>query len=952
MKKFLYKITSPFRHILFGVVAILLGAICLLGGRLIPHQNPGPFGSIDAGIIYTAAMNNDQSLIAYVDSTNQVYVIQADPEDPSLQYMITAGKLPLDDLDLMRVTFDDEDNLYVLCDYYDSNQTYRDAQYIYKFTSKGKYAGEVIHYDFTDIPEAERDARGITAMNYYDGKLHYVKLDDSNSAYAVMAVEPDSSEVNPDYYFEDIQYIPDTIRLSDDGVVSVVSLDGWVYVLYPDDTARYLAVSDYDSVDNPNGSVYTQALWNGEGVFIVDGITNQNLLYTTDGENFTTICDANGLYYDTDGEDGELSSLIGSLFNSSEDSGSFNELYEANGSRIIFSIDSSLYVSNLDSMETDEYFYCDAPVSMRLLSACLIILQVIGGLLLVLGAISIIGCLMGWHFSLLSKQLWTMIPVLVVAMLLTTTGMIRTVTNTYYNSLKQELSDVSAVVAAGVDREAFGEMTGLNCVTEGGYQDLSSYLDQVTSHNTNSLSQTFDMNFYIPGEGDYYYLAASSLPKTQPFSGWVEIDFSEAIQYRYLDTDTYILSMDSLSEEYMTAQTPIYDEAGNIIALLELSTPLSDYDSLAGEVTAQMVRTSLILIAILVVIMVIISYINTRYLKKAGDMVTRIAGGDFSVRIDHAPKDEVGAICVGVSNMAGQLQEYFFEMDRNEQFYYKFVPEKFKELLHKEEFTDLSLGDAESMDLTVLFCDIRAFSLNSEMMTARENFEFVNIIYGIAGPIVRAHNGFVDKYIGDAVMALFENADDAINAGIDLYNQIALNPETAAKLGISSIDIGIGIHSGMARIGIVGEEARMSGTVISDTVNMSSRLESLTKQYKTAMLITKDTMDRMADPDRLNVRYLGMIQVAGVNEVKAVYEVLDSLDEGRKAARSAGNADFREAVRLFHLGNLEGALQLFRSLEQKTDSGSDPVPKKYADYIEELIRDEETEHRVFKFSRK
>ena len=327
--------------------------------------------------------------------------------------------------------------------------------------------------------------------------------------------------------------------------------------------------------------------------------------------------------------------------------------------------------------------------------------------------------------------------------------------------------------------------------------------------------------------------------------------------------------------------------------------------------------------------------------------VTSIAGGDFSARIENAPKDEIGEICTGVNEMASQLEKFFEAKDRNEQFYYKFVPEKFRELLHKEDFTDLSLGDAESADLTVLFCDIRAFSLNSEMMTAKENFEFVNKIYGKAGPIIRNHNGFVDKYIGDAVMALFESADDAVNAGIELYRKIVLDPTVAAELGMNSINIGIGIHSGMARVGIVGEEERMSGTVISNTVNLSSRLESLTKKYSAAMIISKDTLDRMSSPDSLNMRYLGMVQVAGVNEVKALYEVLECLDDDRRNERTAGKDDFREAVREFHLGNAEKALSIFEKLA--AESVNDPAPRLYADTIINKLRTGDKEHNVFRF---
>ena len=233
-------------------------------------------------------------------------------------------------------------------------------------------------------------------------------------------------------------------------------------------------------------------------------------------------------------------------------------------------------------------------------------------------------------------------------------------------------------------------------------------------------------------------------------------------------------------------------------------------------------------------------------------------------------------------------------------------------------------------------------------MTAKENFEFVNIIYGIAGPIIRKNGGFVDKYIGDAVMALFENADDAVKSGIEIYKSIVHDPATAKKLGVSDINIGIGIHSGMAMVGIVGEEERLSGTVISDTVNLSSRLESLTKQYKTAMLISKDTVDRMSDPDSLDLRYLGIVQVAGVNEVKAVYEVLDCMPDGEREKRHENSHELREAIRLFHLGRRDETVKMLRDISES--GNSDYVTELYLEYIRNLSPEEKGN--VFRFVRK
>ena len=377
----------------------------------------------------------------------------------------------------------------------------------------------------------------------------------------------------------------------------------------------------------------------------------------------------------------------------------------------------------------------------------------------------------------------------------------------------------------------------------------------------------------------------------------------------------------------------------------------SDRRSLYSErlmLLGEAVVYSFVIIFILTLLIVLTSLNTMRVIKKASTTVKKLSSGDLSARVNYKSKDELGQICSEVNEMGQNLEKMFDEKDKTEKFYYKFVPEKFRELLGKENFTDLNLGDAKSCELTVLFCDIRGFSINSEMMTAKENFAFANVIYGKMGPIVRKNNGFVDKYIGDAVMGLFEKPDDAVRCGIELYKSIVLDPSTAAELKVSDINIGIGVHTGMAMVGIVGEEERLSGTVISETVNMSSRLESLTKQYKTAMLVSKDTIDRMADPDSLDLRYLGIVQVAGVNEVTALYEVLDCLPETVRPQRSANNKDLREAIRLFSLGRRPEAVA---ALQELNYSGrNDYVTDLYLDYIRNMSDDDKGN--VFRFVRK
>ena len=281
----------------------------------------------------------------------------------------------------------------------------------------------------------------------------------------------------------------------------------------------------------------------------------------------------------------------------------------------------------------------------------------------------------------------------------------------------------------------------------------------------------------------------------------------------------------------ISAYGKIKDAASSGNYYLKVDAGYGDLFSTRVLLIGQIFGAGILIMLVISIIFILSTIRMLRVIKKATVTVKSISEGDLTARVNYKSKDELGQICTQVNEMASSLENSFEEKDRTEKFYYKFVPEKFREYLGKNKLTDLSLGDASNRELTVLFTDIRSFSINSEMMTAKENFAFANTIYGKAGPVIREHNGFIDKYIGDAVMALFENADDAVAAGIDLYRTIVHDPETARELKVSDINIGIGIHTGMAMIGIVGESERLSGTVISDTVNLSSRLESLTKQY-------------------------------------------------------------------------------------------------------------------------
>jgi class 3 adenylate cyclase/uncharacterized membrane protein len=245
----------------------------------------------------------------------------------------------------------------------------------------------------------------------------------------------------------------------------------------------------------------------------------------------------------------------------------------------------------------------------------------------------------------------------------------------------------------------------------------------------------------------------------------------------------------------------------------------------------------------------------------------------------------------------------------------RFVPLQFMEHLGVSDITKMKLGYCVQREITILFFDIRYFSITSEMMTVKENFLFINKVLGIAGPVIREYNGFVDKYIGDGVLALFDNGNDAVRAGIKLYRKLIINLNTKVKTGIDGIDIGVGIHTGSVMMGIIGENERLSSTVISANVNLASRVESLSKQTGSGMLITKHTMSQLSNnEDEFANRFIGMVQVAGVNESIGLFDMLDALSDRDRRFRLATKKVFESGVRKFHQKDYVTAVKRFEKV--------------------------------------
>jgi two-component system sensor histidine kinase ChiS len=247
--------------------------------------------------------------------------------------------------------------------------------------------------------------------------------------------------------------------------------------------------------------------------------------------------------------------------------------------------------------------------------------------------------------------------------------------------------------------------------------------------------------------------------------------------------------------------------------------------------------------------------------------------------------------------------------------YGRFVPRNFLKFLGKESIIDVQIGDQVQQEMTVMFSDIRSFTTLSEAMTPQENFNFLNSYLSQVSPVIRQHRGFIDKYIGDAIMALFpESANDAVQAAIAMQKQVALYNEQRQQQGDVPICIGIGLHTGNLMLGTVGESERMDTTVIADAVNLASRLEGLTKLYGAGILISEHTLSRLEGLQNCKSRFLDRVRVKGKTESVAVYEVYDEELGLSNQLKTQTQAIFEEGVRAYGCQDFALAQSIFEEV--------------------------------------
>jgi adenylate cyclase len=324
-------------------------------------------------------------------------------------------------------------------------------------------------------------------------------------------------------------------------------------------------------------------------------------------------------------------------------------------------------------------------------------------------------------------------------------------------------------------------------------------------------------------------------------------------------------------ERYVSYLLPVPTETGTAAVLLQRSLDKELAPYLRLERTY--LTLALLGLAISAAVGIWIARGVSKPVLHLAEGARKIAEGDYQYRVKVNQTDEMGLLAASFNHMSKGLAE----RDQVRDLLGKVVSSAVAaELLRK----DVTLG-GEEREVTVLFSDVRSFTTMCEALAPQEVLGILNRYFTRMSAIVEAHGGVVDKYVGDAIMALFgaplanpDDADRAMETALEMCEALdELNAQQEVR-GHPAIEVGIGINTDVVIAGNMGSQTRLNYTVIGDGVNLASRLEGLTKtpEYATRIIISKTTLAKAKG--RYQTRLLGQVAVKGKQKPTEIYALL------------------------------------------------------------------------------
>lgn len=308
--------------------------------------------------------------------------------------------------------------------------------------------------------------------------------------------------------------------------------------------------------------------------------------------------------------------------------------------------------------------------------------------------------------------------------------------------------------------------------------------------------------------------------------------------------------------------------------------------------------------AIATMIVLIISF---RPLKKIEYSAKELANFKKNLSFDFEGANEFESISKSFEQVQKNYKTSDKKLNKQENEYKKFVPKEYLKYFGKSRLEDVKVGDNVQVKLCTMFCDLRNSYYSSETLSLIDNFMLIKEFMDEITELVHKYNGFVDKYMGDGVIAIFDTEDDALASANEIAKK--LDYKNIVSIGKEAIKYGIGLNSGTCIVGVVGEEKQKQFAVVSDVVNLCSRIENLNKVFSTRVLMTKQFLSNLKNTN--NFKYVGTISFDDITSKVPIFESLDAYQDSLRLTLQKTVSEFESGVRFYEQGEYDKAKKYF-----------------------------------------
>lgn len=370
--------------------------------------------------------------------------------------------------------------------------------------------------------------------------------------------------------------------------------------------------------------------------------------------------------------------------------------------------------------------------------------------------------------------------------------------------------------------------------------------------------------------------------------------------------------------QWMYALGPLYNSKGDIIGIYETGKDMTGISKSTSALVIKILKIIALIGGVLLLVITLMTIYLLSSINKLRRSVNLIASGEWDVKVQIRTRDEVEELGERFNMMASSIRQYIQEMTKLSNAYFRFVPQQFLKVLGKKNMTQISLGEQTNRRMTMLVCNTRSFSEFSKTLSTDENFRFINSFLKEFGPAIREYGGFTSRYLGPGMLAMFPNEpEEALKAAMKLRATLEGYNVHRQNSGYEPINIGVAVHTADVMIGIIGEEQRLEGSVVSMDVDLTLELEKLSAKLGVNVLLSENCMRSLKMPPQGAYRKLGSFQLAEEISTIELFDVFEGDPEHIRKLKQETKQSFERAVELFRSGRFYDAREVFVSVVKR-----------------------------------